>query len=162
MSKEYNLKNILSTGNNFTNAFWGGLSGAADAVNPRGQYYVKANYKGNGLADTGIGYMANPDYRNFGDAAQMLSALFKKNKGDGSSNSILQKLQALVNTKQSGSSPYTLQGDLKNPPYSGYGEYKLPYQTYQMPSTSFNYNGINGDYKLNTIGYEVPDWLRGR
>ena len=146
MSKEYNLKNILSTGNNFTNAFWGGLSGAADAVNPRGQYYVKANYKGNGLADTGIGYMANPDYRNFGDAAQMLSALFKKNKGDGSSNSILQKLQALV----------------KNPPYSGYGEYKLPYQTYQMPSTSFNYNGINGDYKLNTIGYEVPDWLRGR
>ena len=160
MDKNYNLNNILSTGNGLRDALIGGLSGGADALNPRGKYYVRASYKGNGLADTGLGYMANPDYKSFADGAQMLSSLFKRNKGNTSSNSILAKLSALVNKNQGGA-PYTLQGELKNPPYEGYGNYNLPYQNYQLPQTSFNYNGVvPQNYGLPTQSYGTLDFNR--
>lgn len=160
MDKNYNLNNILSTGNGLRDALIGGLTGGADALNPRGKYYVRASYKGNGLADTGLGYMANPDYKSFADGAQMLSSLFKRNKGNASSNSILAKLSALVNRNQGGA-PYTLQGELKNLPYEGYGNYNLPYQNYQLPQTSFNYNGVAPQqYGLPTQSYGTLDFNR--
>ena len=164
MSKEYNLNNILSTGNPIANVLGGALFGAAEAGNKKGKYYVRANYKGNGLADTGIAYMANPNYKSMSDGAQMVSALFKRNKGDSSSNSILQKLQALVNTKQN-PAPYTLQGELKNPPYSGYGQYNLPYNNYKMPDVSYNYDNLGnnyGQYQLPVQGYGQLDFNRWR
>lgn len=62
----------------------GALAGLAQAFAPsRGQYYVKANYKGNGLADTGIDYMVNYDYKNPAGGVMALSQLFGNN-GNGS------------------------------------------------------------------------------
>lgn len=161
MDEKYNLNNILSTGNGFVDALMGGLSGGANALNPRGKYYVTANYKGNGLANTGIDYMANPDYKSFANGAQMLSSLFKRNNSDTSSNSILNKLSALVNKNQ-GSAPYTLQGELKNHPYEGYGNYNLPYKKYELPQTSFDYNGVvvPKQYKLPTQSFGTLDFNR--
>ena len=160
MDKNYNLNNILSTGTGFVDALMGGLSGGASSLNPRCKYYVRANYKGNGRAETGIGYMANPDYKSFADGAQMLSSLFKRNNNNASGNSILAKLSALVDKNKS-SAPYTLQGELKNPPYEDYGNYNLPYQNYQLPQTSFNYNGVAPQqYRLPTQSYGTLDFNR--
>ena len=59
----------------------GAIAGLAQAFSPgRGQYYVKANYKGNGLADTSLGYMMNYDYKNPAGGVMALSQLFGNNK----------------------------------------------------------------------------------
>ena len=62
--KGYVNWDTYSTGNKLKDTGIGALFGLADALNNKGDYYVRANYKGNGLADTGIGYMSNPDYKN--------------------------------------------------------------------------------------------------
>ena len=41
--------------------------------------YMTANWAGNGLAKTGIGYMINPNYRDYVSAGQALGALNSKN-----------------------------------------------------------------------------------
>ena len=63
------------TGNAWKDLLLGTAGGIANLGDQKGTYYVKANYKGNGLADTDLGYMVN-----------MLSAMWGgNNKGFPSS-----------------------------------------------------------------------------
>lgn len=50
-------------------------AGIAAATQTPGTYYVQANWKGNGLANTGLGYTKNLNYANPYDVGQMLSSL---------------------------------------------------------------------------------------
>lgn len=77
-----NLNKSLSTGNAWKDLLLGTAGGLASLGDQKGRYYVMANYKGNGLADTGIGYMTNYDYKNPYDMVNMLSAMWGvNNKG---------------------------------------------------------------------------------
>lgn len=155
----------LSSGNSLIDALIGGGTGFGEAYNKPGFYYVKSNWKGNGLADTGIGYLQNLDRRDYTSAGNAISSLLGKDKDN---NFALSKLGGLFSRNKQ-QSPYTLQGELKNPPYSGYGQYNLPYQNYQLPQTTFNYNvdGGNidnrlfGGYQLPVQNYYKPSFIRG-
>ena len=57
-----NLNKSLSTGNAWKDLLLGTAGGIANFGDQKGTYYVKANYKGNGLADTDLGYMVNYNY----------------------------------------------------------------------------------------------------
>lgn len=152
-----NLEAITSTGNKLKDVLVGLPFGIAELNNPVGTYYVNSNYLGRGRANTGIGFLKNYEHNNFLDAAMMATANMQKNK---KGNNILAKLSALMNTKQGGA-PYTLQGEIKSPPYEDYGNYNLPYQNYQLPQTSFNYNGVvPQNYGLPTQSYGTLDFNR--
>ena len=78
-----NLNKSLSTGSTWKDLMLGGLGGLASQLDKgKGNYYVMANYKGNGLADSGMGYLTNYDYKNPYDMANMLSSMLGgNNKG---------------------------------------------------------------------------------
>ena len=78
-----NLSKSLSTGSTWKDLMLGGLGGLASQLDKgKGNYYVIANYKGNGLADSGMGYLTNYDYKNPYDMVNMLSAMWGgNNKG---------------------------------------------------------------------------------
>ena len=77
-----NLNKSLSTGNAWKDLLLGTAGGLANLGDQKGTYYVKSNYKGNGLADTDLGYMVNYDYKNPYDMVNMLSAMWSgNNKG---------------------------------------------------------------------------------
>ena len=67
------------TGNVWKDLLLGTASGLANLGDKKGTYYINANYKGNGLADTDLGYMVNYDYKNPYDMANMLSAMWSEN-----------------------------------------------------------------------------------
>lgn len=75
-----NFSNWLSTGSSLKDAGLSALVGLGDALQPKGRYYVQANWKGNGLANTGLGYLANPNYRDFFSAGQALASLGARQK----------------------------------------------------------------------------------
>lgn len=77
-----NAKSLWSTGNRLKDYGIGAAVGLGNLLNNPGQYYVKANWRGKGLADTGLGYIANQAYQNPYDQASMLtSMLYGKGKG---------------------------------------------------------------------------------
>ena len=75
-----NFSNWLSSGNRWKDALIGGVTGFGQAFQQPGKYYVQANWAGNGLARTGLGYMANPNYRDYFSGGRALSALGNLNK----------------------------------------------------------------------------------
>lgn len=152
-----NFQKQISSGNSFIDLLLGGGVGLGETLNRPGRYYATANYQGDGLARTGLEYLANRNRRDFTSAGNAIAALLGGNKKQ---NFVLSKLSSLRNRNQSGA-PYTLQGELKNPPYEGYGNYNLPYQNYQLPQTSFNYNGVvPQNYGLPTQSYGTLDFNR--
>ena len=77
-----NLSKSLSTGSTWKDLMLGGLGGLASQLDKgKGNYYVMANYKGNGLADSGMGYLTNYDYKNPYDMVNMVSSVWGNNKG---------------------------------------------------------------------------------
>lgn len=77
-----NLSKSLSTGSTWKDLVLGGIGGlASQSDGGKGNYYVMANYKGNGLADTGIGYLTNYDYKNPYDMVNMIASVWGGNKG---------------------------------------------------------------------------------
>ena len=77
-----NLNKSLSTGSTWKDLMLGGLGGLASQLDKgKGNYYVMANYKGNGLADSGMGYLTNYDYKNPYDMANMVASVWGNNKG---------------------------------------------------------------------------------
>ena len=77
-----NLNKSLSTGSTWKDLMLGGLGGLASQLDKgKGNYYVMANYKGNGLADSGIGYLTNYDYKNPYDMVNMVASVCGNNKG---------------------------------------------------------------------------------
>lgn len=99
---QYNLRNMLSTGSKGKDALLGGVIGFGDVFNGRKYIpYVTANWAGDGLARTGIGYMQNPRYRDYSSAGQMIGALYGKDnltKDSGDNrlvNNILGRLSSM-------------------------------------------------------------------
>ena len=77
-----NLNKSLSTGSTWKDLMLGGLGGLASQLDKgKGNYYVMANYKGNGLADSGMGYLTNYDYKNPYDMVNMVASVGGNNKG---------------------------------------------------------------------------------
>ena len=77
-----NLSKSLSTGSTWKDLMLGGLGGLASQLDKgKGNYYVMANYKGNGLADSGMGYLTNYDYKNPYDMVNMVASVWGNNKG---------------------------------------------------------------------------------
>ena len=77
-----NLSKSLSTGSTWKDLMLGGLGGLASQLDRgKGNYYVMANYKGNGLADSGMGYLTNYDYKNPYDMVNMVASVWGNNKG---------------------------------------------------------------------------------
>ena len=78
-NNQYNLRDMLSTGSKGKDALLGGVMGFGDVFNGRKYIpYVTANWAGDGLARTGIGYIQNPRYRDYSSAGQMIGALYGK------------------------------------------------------------------------------------
>lgn len=77
-----NLNKSLSTGSTWKDLMLGGMGGLASQLDKgKGNYYVMANYKGNGLADSGMGYLTNYDYKNPYDMVNMVASVWGGNKG---------------------------------------------------------------------------------
>ena len=77
-----NLSKSLSTGSTWKDLMLGGIGGLASQLDKgKGNYYVMANYKGNGLADSGMGYLTNYDYKNPYDMVNMVASVWGNNKG---------------------------------------------------------------------------------
>ena len=77
-----NLNKSLSTGSTWKDLMLGGIGGLASQLDKgKGNYYVMANYKGNGLADSGMGYLTNYDYKNPYDMVNMVASVWGNNKG---------------------------------------------------------------------------------
>ena len=77
-----NLSKSLSTGSTWKDLMLGGLGGLVSQLDKgKGNYYVMANYKGNGLADSGMGYLTNYDYKNPYDMVNMVASVWGNNKG---------------------------------------------------------------------------------
>lgn len=75
------LSDWLSTGSNLKDGLIGGVTGLGQSFEEPGQYYVMSNWKGNGLANTGIGYLRNPDYRDYFSAGQAMASLGQRMGG---------------------------------------------------------------------------------
>ena len=77
-----NLNKSLSTGSTWKDLMLGGIGGLASQLDKgKGNYYVMSNYKGNGLADSGMGYLTNYDYKNPYDMVNMVASVWGDNKG---------------------------------------------------------------------------------
>lgn len=68
--------------------------------NKKGQYYTTANWKGNGIANTDIGYLPNYNYQNPYDLANVLAGRGSGTSGHKSSgyslgNNVLSKLSGI-------------------------------------------------------------------
>ena len=74
-----NLKQQLSTGNTLQDILLAGGIGFAQNFNPKGWYYTQSNWKGNGLANSGVGYVGNNRYTNYVDVANVLSSMLGDN-----------------------------------------------------------------------------------
>ena len=114
---------------------WGDLilgtaGGLASLGDEKGTYYVNANYKGNGLADTDLGYMVNYDYKNPYDMVNMLSSMWGGNNGG---------------------LPSSISGRIKNKLGNLFGG--MAREDIDNNETVFN-NDI-----INTTGYKIPKTL---
>lgn len=120
--------------NNILGALGGGLIGLNYQMdNTPGNYYVKANYKGNGLADTGIGYMANQRYQNPYDQGVLLSSML------GKGNNSLGNLGKLSSSNLSNS------------------QYGLPTKQYDLSWLGNSLGSIGGSNNLaSSFDYSLP------
>ena len=144
-------KDLYSTGSYGKDVGIGLLSSLGYALNQPGQYYVKANYKGNGLADTGLGYMANQNYTNPYD---MMNALTSSMYGarDKSKPLIFDEMNIRLSDL------------ISKPMFSNLTEksrqsYPLKTETYNMPTvgdTSFGSVGDYGNAYNSWYGYNLP------
>lgn len=97
-----NLKQQLSTGNTLQDILLAGGIGFAQNFKPKGWYYTQSNWKGNGLANSGVGYVGNNRYTNYVDVANVLSSMlgdnntkYKNNSIYNLSNNVLSKLSGI-------------------------------------------------------------------
>lgn len=70
-------------------------SGVGELFNNPGTYYVQANYRGNGLANTGLGFMGNPYSRDYASAGQALAAEAALRRNDEQEQNNYQLFNAL-------------------------------------------------------------------
>jgi len=125
------------SGNGILDALLGGMAGGADSSQsnqPRGYYIPRASWRGNGIADTGIQYLANPYYRDerdYSSGGRMLGSIF----GGSSLKDILGMTGMGGSSESEGLS-------------GGGGGFPLLTQAFNLPSLFSGNNAIGG----NTIG----------
>lgn len=140
-----NGKDLWSTGNRAKDIFGGAVIGLSNLSNRPGQYYVKSNWKGGGLADTGLGYIANQNYQNPYDQANLLtSMMYGKGKGFR-----LPNLNILKKSTQGGN---VLNADTGNTLQDFISNYTDGYNL--KPETISDYLGLETNY-----GGYVPQFL---
>lgn len=144
------------TGNKALDLFAGGLTGFADATQKKGYYIPMSNWAGNGLARTGVQYMANPDYRDYASGGRMLGAGLsgrnkKQNGGSDTFGSMKERLSTMLGQPIFGndSGPqYALKtqeyqlpqiGDVGGGSIGGYGDI-YNQQSYRLPTQDFSFN----------------------
>ena len=123
--------------------FW---SGVGELLSNPGQYYVQANWKGNGLANTRLGYLADPGYRDPFSAGQALASLGNLGvKDKGLWQNIL------------GQSTEDYMKGLQKPGLYSFGSNldNILGPTYNITNTP--YNGINKSLPT-TVNYNRPSW----
>lgn len=82
-----NLKDIVGTGSKWRDALIGGVTGLGEALNGGdGNYYVNAQWQGNGLAKTGLGYAQNPNRRDYTSGGIGLADVFRRRKQQQQAN----------------------------------------------------------------------------
>ena len=132
----------LSTGSNWKDAGISALAGFGNAYERPGQYYVQANWRGDGIADTGLGYMRNPNYRDYVSAARAMVRLAQL-AGNKNKNKESQLVKPM----------YDLKGNLYNEPFAGYNEGGL-----------FTTDGVKGGTPFTTnfapLEINKPNWLK--
>jgi hypothetical protein len=149
-------KDLYSTGSYGKDVGVGLLSGLNYAFNRPGEYYVKANWSGNGLANTGLGYMSNPDYTNPYDAMNALTSTLyegkkdKKEKDRDTFGSMKERLSTMLGKPLFGidnSNPYGLNTkEYALPEVAGVGGgtigggYNPQYYSYGLPTQSLDFN----------------------
>lgn len=144
-------KDLYSTGSYGKDVGVGLLSGLNYAFNRPGEYYVKANWSGNGLANTGLGYISNPDYTNPYDAMNALTSTLYEGKKDKQNrdtfDSMGKRLTAMLGKP--------MFNDLLQNPYG------LPTKEYSLPRIGSGVNGvgggtIGGGYNPQPLDYSLP------
>lgn len=142
-------KSLYSTGSRGKDIALGLIGGLSSMSNQPGKYYVKANYAGNGLANTGLGYMNNDSYTNPYDAVNALtSALYEGGKDEQDRDTF-------------GSMKERLSTMLGQPLFGNRGgqkEYALKTQEYQLPQVGNVGGGSIGGYGdiYNQQEYRLP------
>lgn len=146
-------KDLYTTGNYGKDVGVGLLSSLNYAVNKPGKYYVKANYKGNGLADTGLGYMTNQNYTNPYDMMNALTSSMYSGKDDSKPLTFGE-----MKTKLSDALSKPIFSNLLD--RSNYS-YPLHTESYQLPqigniggNSIGRYNDTLYDYNLPTQQYD--------
>lgn len=144
-----NSKDLWSTGNKAKDILGGLAIGLGNVNNRPGQYYVQANYKGGGLANTGLGYIQNKNYQNPYDQAALLTSMLYNKKDN--KQSLQDKLG--INFQPTGI-------DFRRP--YNVGDYSLPTQDYDY-NTSWMYSTPRQYVDNNPIslgqGYSIPQSL---
>ena len=140
VKSDNNKNNILSKYN--IHPFAGLWSGIGELLTSPGQYYVQANWRGNGIANTGLGYLADPSYRDPFSAGRALARLSEL-AGNKNKNQEGQLVRPM----------YDLKGNLYNEPFAGYNEGGL-----------FTTGGVKGGTPFTTnfapLEINKPDWLK--
>ena len=133
--------------NNLYNALIGGLAGYNQGAQKRGQYYVDANYAGNGLARTGLGYIENKNYKEPFDMATMLTNI---QGGGNGSNIDFGKYGSLLKGAfgKLGSKAVQLFGSS-----SGDGSAKLAIDEYV--------NGYPEGWGSSSVGQSIGEYMKG-
>lgn len=142
-------KDLYSTGSYGKDVGVGLLSGLNYAFNKPGKYYVKANWAGNGLANTGLGYMENPNYSNPYDAMNALTSSMYNGKSQEEEPDTFESMQERLSTM------------LGQPLFGNRGnqrEYALKTQEYQLPQVGNVGGGSIGGYGdiYNQQEYRLP------
>lgn len=146
MDNSYMIRKEISTGNPLKDILISGVAGLGEGLNPRGKYYVQSNWRGNGLANTGIGYLANPNYRDWASGAAAASALWKNGKfGDN----ILARLSGLGN--------FNKRRELYRSVSDAIDKYARPTQ-YDMYSDNYGYTDNNFS---SPISRGITDYFNG-
>lgn len=141
-----NAKDLYSTGSRGKDIGLGLVSGLSAISNTPGEYYVDANWRGNGIANSSLGYLRNNRYYNPYDATNAMTSILyngkEKEKKDsfGDMNS---RLNAMLGKP--------MFNDLLQNPYGLHAE------EYNLPQVG-NIGGgtIGGWYQQEPLSYGLP------
>lgn len=145
----YDAKDLYSTGSRGKDIGLGIIGGLSSTFNQPGKYYVKANYAGNGLANTGLGYMNNDNYVNPYDAVNALTSILYEGGKDEQNGDTFGSMKERLSTM------------LGQPLFGNKGgqrEYALKTQEYQLPQVGSVGGGSIGGYGdiYNQQEYRLP------
>ena len=151
----YDAKDLYSTGSRGKDIGLGIVGGLSSTFNQPGNYYVKANYAGNGLANTDLGYMNNDNYVNPYDAMNALTSIMYEGKKDKQNGGIFDSMKERLSTMLGkplfgidNSNPYGLNTqEYTLPEVAGVGggtiggqRYNPQNYSYGLPTQSLNFN----------------------